>query len=108
MHSLAFLFSLFLSLTHSPLDVTAVLAIPCSFYSRFLFPPPTHPSPAYRRPPQGIWKPRKIKNPDYFEEPNPVDRLTPIGAIGLELWTMSENVVFDNFILAEDVASVDK
>jgi len=61
-------------------------------------------NPAYK----GIWKPRKIKNPDYFEEPNPVERLTSIGAIGLELWTMSENVVFDNFILAEDVASVDK
>ena len=57
---------------------------------------------------QGIWKPQKIENPDYFEEPNPVERLTPIGAIGLELWTMSENVVFDNFILAEDIASVDK
>jgi len=66
--------------------------------------PPMIDNPAYK----GIWKPRKIKNPDYFEEPNPVDRLTPIGAIGLELWTMSENVVFDNFILAEDVASVDK
>jgi len=66
--------------------------------------PPLVDNPAYK----GIWKPRKIKNPDYFEEPNPVDRLTPIGAIGLELWTMSENVVFDNFILAEDIASVDK
>jgi len=61
-------------------------------------------NPAYK----GIWKPQKIKNPEYFEEPNPVERLTPIGAIGLELWTMSENVVFDNFILAEDIASVDK
>jgi len=61
-------------------------------------------NPAYK----GIWKPQKIKNPDYFEEPNPVERLTPIGAIGLELWTMSENVVFDNFILAQDIASVDK
>jgi len=61
-------------------------------------------NPAYK----GIWKPRKIKNPDYFEEPNPIERLTPIGAIGLELWTMSENVVFDNFILAEDVDAVDK
>jgi len=61
-------------------------------------------NPAYK----GIWKPQKIENPDYFEEPNPVERLTPIGAIGLELWTMSENVVFDNFILAEDIASVDK
>jgi len=61
-------------------------------------------NPAYK----GIWKPQKIKNPDYFEEPNPIERLTPIGAIGLELWTMSENVVFDNFILAEDLESVDK
>lgn len=61
-------------------------------------------NPDYR----GIWKPRKIKNPDYFEEANPIERLTPIAAVGLELWTMSDNVAFDNFVLAHDVAVVDR
>jgi len=57
---------------------------------------------------KGIWAPKKIKNPEYFEEPNPFERITPIAAIGLELWTMSEEVAFDNFILADNVATVDR
>jgi len=66
--------------------------------------PPLVQNPLYK----GIWKPRKIENPDYFEEVNPFERVTPIDAIGLELWTMSENVAFDNFILADDVSVVDR
>ena len=39
---------------------------------------------------------------------NPFERITPIAAIGLELWTMSEDVAFDNFIVADDVGVVDR
>ena len=42
------------------------------------------------------------------QQVNPFERITPIDAIGLELWTMSENVAFDNFILADDVSVVDQ
>lgn len=50
---------------------------------------------------QGKWEPRKIPNPDYFDEPHPY-KLTPIGSIALELWSMVDNVVFDNFIITSD------
>jgi len=80
--------------------------------------PPMIDNPAYKgkwRPPlienvayKGVWKPRRIKNPAYFEETNPFERVTPIAAVGLELWTMSNDVAFDNFILADDITVVDR
>ena len=51
---------------------------------------------------QGIWEPRKIENPDYFEETDPFKSLTSISAIGLELWSMTDNIFFDNFIITDD------
>jgi len=50
---------------------------------------------------KGIWKPRKIANPDYFEDDAPY-KMTPIGAVGIELWSMSNNIMFDNIILTND------
>jgi len=52
---------------------------------------------------QGIWEPRKIPNPEYFEETNPFSQLTPFSALGLELWSMTENIYFDNFIITNDL-----
>ncbi|CAF1465798.1 unnamed protein product, partial [Rotaria sordida] len=49
----------------------------------------------------GKWEPRKIPNPDYFEETHPY-KLTPIGSLALELWSMVDGVVFDNFLLTSD------
>ncbi|CAF1132478.1 unnamed protein product [Adineta ricciae] len=54
-------------------------------------------NPNYR----GKWEPRKIPNPDYFEENHPY-KLTPIGSVALELWSMVDGVVFDNFIITSD------
>ncbi|CAF0813592.1 unnamed protein product [Adineta ricciae] len=54
-------------------------------------------NPDYR----GKWEPRKIPNPDYFEENHPY-KLTPIGSVALELWSMVDGVVFDNFIITSD------
>lgn len=48
-------------------------------------------NPAYK----GVWKPRMIPNPDYFEDLKPSD-FTKMGAIGFELWTMSNDILFDN------------
>ncbi|XP_033742114.1 calnexin-like isoform X2 [Pecten maximus] len=50
---------------------------------------------------QGVWKPRKIDNPAYFEDLEPY-KMTPIGAVGLELWSMNDDIVFDNFLITDD------
>lgn len=56
---------------------------------------------------KGKWKARKIPNPDYFEDSEPY-KMTAIGAIGLELWSMSDNIMFDNFIITNDKAVADQ
>ncbi|KAF5890662.1 calnexin, partial [Clarias magur] len=50
---------------------------------------------------QGVWKPRKIPNPDYFEDLHPF-RMTAVSAVGLELWSMSSDIFFDNFFITSD------
>ncbi|VDO04518.1 unnamed protein product [Rodentolepis nana] len=56
--------------------------------------PPMITNPNYK----GVWKPRKIPNPDFFEDTHPY-KMTPIRALGLELWSISTGVVFDNFFV---------
>jgi len=51
-------------------------------------------NPAYK----GEWKPRKIPNPDWFEDLEP-HKLSPIGALGIENWTMDEDIEFDNIYI---------
>merc|ERR1719315_530084 len=55
---------------------------------------------------QGKWKPARIPNPDYFEDPAPF-KMTPIGGVGLELWSMSDDLYFDNLLLTDNVALAD-
>ncbi|CAM6039701.1 unnamed protein product [Sphagnum compactum] len=59
-------------------------------------------NPAY----QGIWAPKQIPNPEYFvlEKPN----LEPIAAIGIEIWTMQDGILFDNILVAHDEAVATK
>ncbi|CAF3954940.1 unnamed protein product [Adineta steineri] len=74
---------------------------------------PMIPNPAYKgiwRAPlvdnpnyRGKWEARRIPNPDYFEENHPF-KLTPIGSVALELWSMVDGIVFDNFIITSDQA----
>ncbi|KAE8613934.1 hypothetical protein XENTR_v10007925 [Xenopus tropicalis] len=59
--------------------------------------PPMIDNPNY----QGIWKPRKIPNPDFFEDLEPF-RMTPFYAVGLELWSMTSDIFFDNFIVTSE------
>ncbi|XP_064116003.1 calnexin-like isoform X2 [Macrobrachium nipponense] len=56
-------------------------------------------NPNYR----GKWKPRKIHNPDYYEDLEPF-KMTSIDAVGIELWSMSDNIYFDNIIVTDTVA----
>lgn len=56
-------------------------------------------NPAYK----GKWKPRMIDNPDYFEDLNPF-RLEPVVAVGFELWSMSDGILFDNILITDDKA----
>ncbi len=73
---------------------------------------PTKKNPAYKgkwRAPlidnpeyQGIWAPQQIPNPEYFELEKP--NLEPIAAIGIEIWTMQDGILFDNVLVSHDEA----
>ncbi|XP_023519677.1 calnexin homolog [Cucurbita pepo subsp. pepo] len=49
---------------------------------------------------KGIWKPRQIPNPSYFEIGKP--DFEPVAAIGIEIWTMQDGILFDNILIAKD------
>ncbi|KAJ6294398.1 hypothetical protein OIU76_022468 [Salix suchowensis] len=51
-------------------------------------------------PPKGIWKAQEIPNPDYFELDQP--EFEPIAAVGIEIWTMQDGILFDNILIAQD------
>jgi len=52
-------------------------------------------NPAYK----GEWAPRKIANPGFYEDLTPVKTLGKIGGVGIELWTMTEDILFDNIYI---------
>ncbi|KAF2482508.1 calreticulin precursor [Neohortaea acidophila] len=56
-------------------------------------------NPAYK----GEWAPRKIANPDFFEDKKPAN-FEPMGAIGFELWTMQNDILFDNIYIGHSIA----
>ena len=47
--------------------------------------------------------PRQIPNPAYFDDTTPFFSLTPIGAVGFELWSMNEDIYFDNILVASEL-----
>ncbi|KAL6996808.1 hypothetical protein U1Q18_006938 [Sarracenia purpurea var. burkii] len=47
---------------------------------------------------KGIWKPQEIPNPNYFKLEKP--DFEPIAAIGIEIWTMQDGILFDNILIA--------
>ncbi|KAF7002990.1 hypothetical protein CFC21_018383 [Triticum aestivum] len=53
-------------------------------------------NPSYK----GIWKPQDIPNPEYFELDKP--DFDPIAAIGIEIWTMHDGIVYGNILFADD------
>jgi calnexin len=60
--------------------------------------PPKIDNPKYK----GKWAPRSIPNPDYFFDEKPFSSLDPIGAIAFELWSMADNIAFDNMIITNN------
>ncbi|XP_073317791.1 calnexin homolog [Primulina huaijiensis] len=58
--------------------------------------PPLIENPNYK----GIWKAQLIGNPEYFELDKP--NFDPIAAIGIEIWTMQDGILFDNILIASD------
>ncbi|KAJ3482943.1 hypothetical protein NLI96_g6641 [Meripilus lineatus] len=56
-------------------------------------------NPAYK----GEWAPRKIANPNYFQDLTPVKSLKSIGGVGIELWTMTEDILFDNIYIGHSI-----
>jgi len=65
---------------------------------------PLIPNPAYK----GPWAPRQIPNPAYFEDKTPIKSLPQIGGVGIELWTMTEDILFDNFYIGHSVEDAKK
>jgi len=51
---------------------------------------------------KGVWKPRQIKNPNYFEDKTPAN-FEPMGAIGFEIWTMQNDILFDNIYIGHSI-----
>lgn len=51
---------------------------------------------------KGKWKPKRIPNPEFFEDKYPF-KMTPIDAVGFELWSMSDGILFDNIIITDDM-----
>jgi calnexin len=65
---------------------------------------PKIPNPEYK----GVWTPRQIENPTYFSHENPVDHLTPMTALAVEVWTTNSGVHFDNFIVTDSKEELQK
>ncbi|KAJ2714505.1 hypothetical protein H4R19_001695 [Coemansia spiralis] len=60
--------------------------------------PPLVDNPRYK----GEWAPRRIANPAYFED-HELYRLSAIGGVGFELWTMQAGITFDNIYLGDSL-----
>ncbi|KHO00046.1 calreticulin [Metarhizium album ARSEF 1941] len=60
-------------------------------------------NPAYK----GPWAPRKIKNPAFFEDKTP-SNFEPMGAIGFEIWTMQNDILFDNIYIGHSIEDAEK
>ncbi|XP_028132647.1 calnexin [Diabrotica virgifera virgifera] len=56
---------------------------------------------------KGKWRPKKIPNPDYFDDQHPF-KMTTVSAVGLELWSMSQDILFDNLLITEDITIANK
>uniref|UniRef100_A0A8C5BJM8 Calmegin n=1 Tax=Gadus morhua TaxID=8049 RepID=A0A8C5BJM8_GADMO len=56
---------------------------------------------------QGVWSPKKILNPEFFEDLQPF-RMRSFRAVGLELWSMTSDIYFDNFIVTSHKEVADR
>lgn len=65
--------------------------------------PPMIDNPDYK----GKWIPKKIPNPDFYYDDAPLKN-SPIGYIGFELWTLVNNMYFDDILVADNDAVSDE
>ncbi|KAI8823064.1 calreticulin [Fimicolochytrium jonesii] len=56
---------------------------------------------------KGVWAPKKIANPNYFEDKTP-SNFNKIGAIGFEIWTMQNGILFDNIYVGHSEKDANK
>ncbi|KAG0273784.1 hypothetical protein BGZ95_010400 [Linnemannia exigua] len=54
----------------------------------------------------GVWAPRKIANPGFFEDLHP-SNFEKIGAVGFEIWTMQKDILFDNIYIGHSVTDAE-
>uniref|UniRef100_A0A183B3Z8 Calnexin n=1 Tax=Echinostoma caproni TaxID=27848 RepID=A0A183B3Z8_9TREM len=66
--------------------------------------PPVIRNPNYK----GKWKPAKIPNPQYYEDIEPYKNLAEVVAVGWELWTMTDNIVFDNILIVDSLRAANE
>ena len=59
---------------------------------------PRIPNPAFK----GKWSPKQIANPEFFEDLHP-NHFHPIGGVGIEIWTMTSKITFDNIYIGSDL-----
>merc|ERR1712004_815530 len=52
---------------------------------------------------KGVWEPKKIPNPE-FKDDDSVYRYTDFSFIGFDLWQVKGGTIFDNIIIADDIA----
>lgn len=50
----------------------------------------------------GLWKPKKIENPEFYEVEG--IGLLPATAIGIDVWAMDHSVMFDNILVTNNEA----
>jgi len=51
----------------------------------------------------GVWKAKQIDNPSYYLDETPYI-LPKINAVGIDIWTMSKGILFDNILISSDTA----
>lgn len=79
--------------------------------------PPQIPNPKYKGiwvPPQienpnylGVWRVPKIKNPRYGQDDN-THLIGPVDALGFELWSMTQGVLFTNIYLGKSISEAER
>lgn len=85
------------------IDNPVCLNVGCGEWTR-----PTIPNPDYKGPwhhpmisnPDyiGEWAPKQIPNPNYFEDDEP-HKLSVMGGVGIEIWSMQDGIQFDNVFI---------
>jgi len=62
------------------------------------------PNPAYK----GVWRPKKIANPKYQPDDKLYQIRKPLEYVGIDVWQVKSGTIFDNIIIADDLAEVNK